>query len=167
MDPGDHHTLLIDGGHGNGGLEDSSFSVSLSRMASSSSDYHQIFMNSVDGGDSGIGDVVVDDDDDDFPLGDCGYSRPFVVLDVIWNLAFVVVSVFMLLTTIGERPSAPLRLWIGGYALQCLLHVGFVWVEYQRRNFDDLVGLEFHGLSLFALGHSRYLSFHIPDLGIL
>nr|GMC88573.1 E3 ubiquitin-protein ligase At4g11680-like isoform X1 [Ipomoea batatas] len=154
MDQGHHHTLLIDADNGtNGGLEDSPFSISLSRMASSSSDYHQIFMNRVDGDESGI----YDDDDDDLALGDCGYSRPFVVLDVIWNLAFVVVSVFMLLTTIGERPSAPLRLWIGGYALQCLLHVGFVWVEYQRRNFDDLVGLQFHGLSLFALGHSSVM----------
>ncbi|KAL3637085.1 hypothetical protein CASFOL_019384 [Castilleja foliolosa] len=69
--------------------------------------------------------------------GDCGYSRPFLFLDMIWNLAFVLVSVFVLLATITERPSTPLRLWVFGYALQCLLHVGFVWDEYQRRSLDD------------------------------
>lgn len=85
----------------------------------------------------------VDDDDDGgddslAPLSrDCGYSRPFLFLDMIWNLAFVVVSVFVLLVTVRERPSTPLRLWVCGYALQCLLHVGFVWDEYQRRNLDD------------------------------
>ncbi|XP_010251799.1 PREDICTED: E3 ubiquitin-protein ligase At4g11680-like isoform X2 [Nelumbo nucifera] len=65
---------------------------------------------------------------------DWGYSKPVVFLDVIWNLAFVLVSVVVLSSTIKERPSTPLRVWIGGYALQCLLHVGFVYLEYQRRN---------------------------------
>lgn len=82
-----------------------------------------------------------DNDDDDgsaAPLtGDCGYSRPFLFLDMIWNLAFVLVSVFVLLATVQERPSTPLRLWVSGYALQCLLHVGFVWDECQRRSLDD------------------------------
>ncbi|KAK6147810.1 hypothetical protein DH2020_018722 [Rehmannia glutinosa] len=79
-----------------------------------------------------------EDDDSAAPLtGNCGYSRPFLFLDMIWNLAFVVVSVFVLLVTVKERPSTPLRLWVFGYALQCLLHVGFVWDEYQRRNLDD------------------------------
>ncbi|KAK4377836.1 hypothetical protein RND71_004132 [Anisodus tanguticus] len=83
---------------------------------------------------------------------DYGYSRPIVVLDVLWNLAFVLVSCFVLLTTIGEKPSTPLRLWIGGYALQCLLHVGFIWIEFQRRNFDD-----FDGVSPFSLFHSSIM----------
>ncbi|XP_052174074.1 E3 ubiquitin-protein ligase At1g12760-like [Diospyros lotus] len=62
---------------------------------------------------------------------DGGYSKPFVVLDFVWNLAFVLVSVFVLLTTIREKPSTPLRVWIAGYSSLCLLHVGFV---YQRIN---------------------------------
>ena len=33
----------------------------------------------------------------------------------------------MLLTTFQERPSTPLRVWIGGYTLHCVLHVGFVY----------------------------------------
>ena len=90
---------------------------------------------------------------DDLPLGDCGYSKPFVVLDVIWNLAFVFVAVFVLLATIREKPSTPLRVWIGGYALQCLLHVGFVYLEFQRKNQADF-GIE-ERLSSFFLSQSR------------
>lgn len=68
----------------------------------------------------------------DVPL-DCTLSKPFIILDVVWNLAFVIVSVFVLLTTIRERPATPLRVWIGGYALLCLLHVGFVFFGCRRQ----------------------------------
>ncbi|GMH28301.1 hypothetical protein Nepgr_030144 [Nepenthes gracilis] len=74
-----------------------------------------------------------DDDSDDGSAFDHLFSKPFMVLDVTWNLAFVLVSMFVLLWTVREKPSIPLRVWIGGYALQCLLHVGFVYFEYQRR----------------------------------
>ncbi|KAK8583024.1 hypothetical protein V6N13_069788 [Hibiscus sabdariffa] len=65
---------------------------------------------------------------------DWGYSKPVVVLDILWNTAFVVVSVVMLICTVDERPNTPIRLWICGYALQCLVHVVLVWLEYRRRN---------------------------------
>ncbi|OVA13813.1 zinc finger protein [Macleaya cordata] len=65
---------------------------------------------------------------------DWGYSKPVVVLDVIWNLAFVLVSTVVISSTLRERPATPLRVWIVGYALQCLFHVGFVYLEYRRRN---------------------------------
>lgn len=65
---------------------------------------------------------------------DWGYSKPVVVLDMLWNSAFVVVSVVMLILTADEHPNTPVRLWICGYAAQCLVHVVLVWVEYQRRN---------------------------------
>ncbi|KAE8710307.1 E3 ubiquitin protein ligase RIE1 [Hibiscus syriacus] len=65
---------------------------------------------------------------------DWGYSKPVVALDMLWNTAFVVVSVVMLICTVDERPNTPLRLWICGYALQCLVHVVLVWLEYRRRN---------------------------------
>ncbi|KAF3432111.1 hypothetical protein FNV43_RR26850 [Rhamnella rubrinervis] len=65
---------------------------------------------------------------------DWGYSKPVVVLDMMWNLAFVVVSVAMLIITIHEHPSTPIRLWICGYALQCFVHVVLVCLEYRRRN---------------------------------
>jgi hypothetical protein len=65
---------------------------------------------------------------------DWGYSKPVVALDIMWNVAFVVVSLAMLLCTIDEQPNTPIRLWICGYALQCGVHVVLVWIEYRRRN---------------------------------
>ncbi|WOK93628.1 E3 ubiquitin-protein ligase [Canna indica] len=62
-----------------------------------------------------------------------GYSKPVVVVDVVWNSAFVLVSAAVLLSTATERPETPIRAWVFGYALQCLLHVGFVCFEYKRR----------------------------------
>ncbi|XP_047330444.1 E3 ubiquitin protein ligase RIE1-like [Impatiens glandulifera] len=64
---------------------------------------------------------------------DWGYSKPVVALDLTWNLAFVVVSVVMLIRTAQERPNVPIRVWIIGYMLQCLVHVVLVLVEYRRR----------------------------------
>lgn len=111
------------------------FSHRLTRI-STTSDRHRILINVEP--ENYNSDAEDDGDDSPAPLtGDCGYSRPFLFLDMIWNLAFVLVSVFVLLVTIRERPSTPLRLWVCGYALQCLLHVGFVWDEYQRRSLDD------------------------------
>ncbi|PON81808.1 43kDa postsynaptic protein [Trema orientale] len=65
---------------------------------------------------------------------DWGYSKPVVALDVMWNTAFVVVSVVMLIVTASETPDTPIRLWICGYALQCVVHVVLVGLEYRRRN---------------------------------
>lgn len=64
---------------------------------------------------------------------DWGYSRPVVAVDMLWNMAFVVASVVMLILTVDEKPNVPIRLWIGGYALQCFMHVVLVWLEYRRR----------------------------------
>ncbi|CAN4111730.1 unnamed protein product [Withania somnifera] len=64
---------------------------------------------------------------------DWAYSKPIVILDLIWNLAFVIVSVSVLILSYDESPSMPLRIWIVGYALQCLLHMVCVCVEYRRR----------------------------------
>ncbi|MCO5559183.1 hypothetical protein L7F22_012778 [Adiantum nelumboides] len=61
------------------------------------------------------------------------YSRPIVILDLIWNLIFVIVSVVVLLMSIQERPSNPLRIWLLGYAAQCCIHITCVWLEYRRR----------------------------------
>lgn len=66
---------------------------------------------------------------------DWGYSKPVVALDMMWNLAFVIVSVVMLSCTVRERPNVPIRVWICGYALQCSVHLVLVWLEYRRRNF--------------------------------
>ncbi|GMH08096.1 hypothetical protein Nepgr_009936 [Nepenthes gracilis] len=71
--------------------------------------------------------------DDDYSAGNRAYSKPFLVLNVVWNLAFVLVSMAVLFWSMREKPSTPLRVWIGGYALQCFLHVGFIYFEYQSR----------------------------------
>ncbi|KAJ4758069.1 E3 ubiquitin-protein ligase [Rhynchospora pubera] len=65
--------------------------------------------------------------------GDWAYSKPVVVLDTVWNLAFVAAALAVFGMSWREKPGVPLRLWIAGYALQCLLHVACVVVEYRRR----------------------------------
>ncbi|KAL2904646.1 E3 ubiquitin protein ligase RIE1 [Bienertia sinuspersici] len=64
---------------------------------------------------------------------DWGYSKPVVALDMLWNMVFVVMSLVMLFSTFQENPNVPIRVWICGYGLQCLVHVLLVWVEYKRR----------------------------------
>lgn len=61
------------------------------------------------------------------------YSKPITALDILWNFAFVIVSVAILGFSPEEHPDVPLRLWIVGYSLQCLFHVGCVIAEYRRR----------------------------------
>lgn len=62
------------------------------------------------------------------------YSRPVVILDLIWNLIFVMVAFVVLLLSTEETPSNPLRIWVLGYAAQCCIHITCVWVEYRRRH---------------------------------
>lgn len=64
---------------------------------------------------------------------DWAYSRPIVILDLVWNLAFLVVSAVVLAVSRNESPPMPLRLWVIGYAMQCVLHMVCVSVEYRRR----------------------------------
>ncbi|KAG8363342.1 hypothetical protein BUALT_Bualt19G0012500 [Buddleja alternifolia] len=64
---------------------------------------------------------------------DWAYSKPIVILDLIWNIAFIIVSISVLIMSRNEAPSVPLRLWIVGYALQCFLHIACVYVEYSKR----------------------------------
>jgi integrator complex subunit 11 len=64
---------------------------------------------------------------------DWGYSKPVVALDMMWNIAFVVVAVTILVLTLDEKPNTPIRLWICGYAFQCFVHVVLVWLEYRKR----------------------------------
>lgn len=88
----------------------------------------------------------------DVVVEDCGSSSrffsPIVFLDAIWNMAFVVVAVIVIFSTFKEKPSTPLRVWVSGYALQCFLHVGFVFLEYRGKNYyGHRVALVVNGLS--------------------
>ncbi|KAF3441418.1 hypothetical protein FNV43_RR15332 [Rhamnella rubrinervis] len=121
-------------------LMSTTFAVPLSRYTTrliSAADHPRILLGDCVGSHSDA------DDDAGRPIyGEaCVYSRPILVLDVVWNFAFVMVSMVVLLSTFKERPSTPLRLWILGYSLQCILHVGFVYFEYQRKWCADIVGL--------------------------
>ncbi|XAR63105.1 hypothetical protein NMG60_11022930 [Bertholletia excelsa] len=69
---------------------------------------------------------------------DWAYSRPIVILDLVWNFAFVAVAVAVLVVSRKETPGMPLRLWIVGYALQCVLHMVCVSVEYKRRQLQHI-----------------------------
>ncbi|CAJ1943600.1 unnamed protein product [Sphenostylis stenocarpa] len=64
---------------------------------------------------------------------DWAYSKPVVVLDILWNFAFVTAAATVLILGRNENPNMPLRLWIVGYAMQCVLHVACVCVEYRKR----------------------------------
>ncbi|XP_057496353.1 E3 ubiquitin-protein ligase At1g12760-like [Actinidia eriantha] len=73
---------------------------------------------------------------------DWAYSRPIVVLDLVWNLAFVAIAGVVLVVSRKESPAMPLRLWIVGYALQCVLHMVCVSVEYKRRQQQQSASLD-------------------------
>lgn len=78
---------------------------------------------------------------------DWAYSKPIIVLDVLWNLAFVVISIAVLALSLDETPGVPLRLWIVGYVLQCLFHIGCVIVEYKKRRERQNLSSETNGES--------------------
>ncbi|XP_076960246.1 E3 ubiquitin-protein ligase At1g63170-like [Bidens hawaiensis] len=82
---------------------------------------------------------------------DWAYSKPVVILDLVWNLAFVFVAVVVLVLSRDESPAAWLRVWIVGYAVQCVVHMVCVWSEYKNRRWDGGSG-EGQG------GNSRYVT---------
>jgi len=78
---------------------------------------------------------------------DWAYCFPVVILDATWNSAFVSTAIAALFITWSHSPCLPLRLWIAGYALQCVVHVVCVSVEYRRRRY----GQQSRSLSLSPL----------------
>ncbi|XP_054782995.1 E3 ubiquitin-protein ligase At4g11680-like isoform X3 [Prosopis cineraria] len=60
------------------------------------------------------------------------FSKPVVILDVVWNLAFVASGIVVLGLSVEEKPSVPLRVWIGGYLLQGAFHCVRVTLKYRR-----------------------------------
>lgn len=64
---------------------------------------------------------------------DWAYSKPIVVLDILWNFALVGVALHVLVLSAAESPDVPLRFWILGYVLQCSFHIVCVMVEFMRR----------------------------------
>ncbi|KAM3243563.1 hypothetical protein ACQJBY_055484 [Aegilops geniculata] len=64
---------------------------------------------------------------------DWAHSRPVVALDVAWNVAFAAAAAAVLAASTAESPAKPLRLWLVGYALQCVVHVSLVCSGTRRR----------------------------------
>ncbi|KAK9051259.1 hypothetical protein SSX86_027886 [Deinandra increscens subsp. villosa] len=61
-----------------------------------------------------------------------GYSFPVVVMDVLWNLAFVAVAFATMFWFAREETNVKLRVWICVHSMQCVLHVVFLLLEYRR-----------------------------------
>lgn len=83
---------------------------------------------------------------------DWAFSKPIIVLDVLWNLAFVVIAVVLLGLSVKEEPEVPLRLWIIGYGLQCVFHIACVIFQYRRRPSGRSVGFGGNGDSTSVPG---------------
>ncbi|PWA86354.1 zinc finger, C3HC4 type [Artemisia annua] len=64
---------------------------------------------------------------------DWAYSKPVVILDLVWNFAFVVVAFVVLVLSQDEVPVTWLRVWVVGYGVQCVVHMVCVWSEYRNR----------------------------------
>lgn len=64
---------------------------------------------------------------------DWAYSRPIIVLDLLWNAGLLGIAIGVLWLSREESPLVPLRTWIVGYAFQCLVHMACVGVECMRR----------------------------------
>lgn len=71
---------------------------------------------------------------------DWAYSRPIVILDLVWNFAFLVGATVVFEVSKKEAPGMPLRLWIFGYAVQCMIHMVCVSFEYNRRRRQQIIG---------------------------
>ncbi|KAK9757987.1 hypothetical protein RND81_01G198800 [Saponaria officinalis] len=64
---------------------------------------------------------------------DWAYSTPIVILDLLWNTMFVISAIVVMILSRDEITEVPLRLWLVGYGVQCILHMSCVCVEYRRR----------------------------------
>ncbi|GAA0160110.1 hypothetical protein LIER_16740 [Lithospermum erythrorhizon] len=64
---------------------------------------------------------------------DWAYSKPVVIIDIVWNIGVVLAAFVVVLLSLNERPEVPLRVWVGGYVGQCGVHVMCVVLEYRKR----------------------------------
>ncbi|KAK4743685.1 hypothetical protein SAY87_009997 [Trapa incisa] len=122
-----HHTSIVLGDCGDGLSEGD---ISDSSSSSSSSHFHS------DSDTFSAASVMHD--------GFAILSRPIFMLELAWNMTFIVATFAMLLFSWKERPSTPLRLWLSGYTLQCAFHIGFISIEYQRADSSRLLLQDAH-----------------------
>lgn len=89
------------------------------------------------------------------------YSKPVVIIDLLWNFIYLLAAILVLVLSRNENPEMPLRVWIVGYSLLCLLHVVFVLLEYRRRRGygqSPLDGELFGSTSESSSGSSGYVT---------
>ncbi|KAJ4843686.1 hypothetical protein Tsubulata_016601 [Turnera subulata] len=70
---------------------------------------------------------------------DWAYSKPVVILESIWNLVFVGFTASVVVLSRREDPNVPLRLWIRGYELQCLMLIWCVAAVVEKEEGVELV----------------------------
>ncbi|XP_049399305.1 E3 ubiquitin-protein ligase At1g63170-like [Solanum stenotomum] len=65
------------------------------------------------------------------------YSKPVVVIDLLWNFMYIIAAMVVLVLSKNENPEMPLRVWIIGYSLLCMVHVVSVYLEFRRRGYGQ------------------------------
>ncbi|XP_076920805.1 E3 ubiquitin protein ligase RIE1-like [Bidens hawaiensis] len=58
---------------------------------------------------------------------------PVIVVETLWNLAFVVLSIVTLFWYAWEERCVRLRVWICGYVVHCVANVVILLMEYKKR----------------------------------
>ncbi|XP_070047643.1 E3 ubiquitin-protein ligase At1g12760-like isoform X3 [Nicotiana tomentosiformis] len=86
------------------------------------------------------------------------YSKPVVIIDLLWNFAYIIVACFVLFFSREEDPEMPLRIWIVGYSLLCLLHIVCVFLEYRRRGYGQSAEEAFGSSAEGSRGSSGYVT---------
>ncbi|XP_016464773.1 E3 ubiquitin-protein ligase At1g12760 isoform X1 [Nicotiana tabacum] len=86
------------------------------------------------------------------------YSKPVVIIDLLWNFAYIIVACFVLFFSREEDPEMPLRIWIVGYSLLCVLHIVCVFLEYRRRGYGQSDEASFGSSAEGSSGSSGYVT---------
>ncbi|KAJ7524314.1 hypothetical protein O6H91_17G002100 [Diphasiastrum complanatum] len=95
------------------------------------------------------------------------YSKPVVILDFIWNMSFVAVANMVMILTRKEQPKTPLRFWLLGYCLQCILHTVCVCCEYHRRRWQRIHALHAVSASHTSMNFSDHATLNFNNHAVL
>lgn len=61
-------------------------------------------------------------------------------IDVVEAVVFFISAIVVLITSREESPTKPMRFWIAGFALQCIIHLAWLFYMHQhsRRLFRSI-----------------------------
>ncbi|XP_074264653.1 E3 ubiquitin-protein ligase At4g11680-like [Silene latifolia] len=93
------------------------------------------------------------------------YSTPIVILDLLWNTLLVLSAIIVMIASKNEVAEVPVRWWIVGYGIQCVVHMICVCVEYFRlRNLRNArVGSILSSNWSFGLGSGSDLNLNVES----